>query len=143
MKIVEIRKSDFEALKILFLKERQRTFSWLDTSEFKLDDFEKHTRGEYILTALINDIPVGFISIWMPNNFIHHLYVDKEYQGQKIGTGLLKAAIQKTKFPLTLKCLENNIKAVEFYNRKGFIEKEKGRSENGTYILFELTENIN
>ncbi|SEN95429.1 Ribosomal protein S18 acetylase RimI [Flavobacterium sp. CF108] len=143
MKITEITKSDFEPLKILYLKERQRTFSWLDTSEFKLDDFEKHTQGEYILVAHINEIPVGFISIWMPNNFIHHLYVDQEYQGQKVGTELLKAAIQKTKFPLTLKCLENNIKAVEFYNKTGFIEKEKGRSENGTYILFELSKDIN
>ena len=58
-------------------------------------------------------------------------------------TELLKAAIQKTQFPLTLKCLENNIKAVEFYNNTGFIEKEKGRSENGTYILFELSKDIN
>ncbi|WP_343694900.1 GNAT family N-acetyltransferase [Flavobacterium sp.] len=143
MKIVEIRESDFEPLKTLFLKERQRTFSWLDISEFQLDDFEKHTRGEDILVALIDDVPVGFISIWMPNSFIHHLYIDEEYQNQKIATELIKAAIQKTKLPLTLKCLEENIKAVEFYRRKGFIEKTKGRSENGTYILFELSKDIN
>ncbi|SHH07759.1 GNAT family N-acetyltransferase [Flavobacterium defluvii] len=143
MKIEEIKTNDFETLKILFLEERKRTFSWLDTSEFELDDFEKQTQGEYILVAHIDKIPVGFISIWMPNNFIHHLYVDQKYQGKKIGTELIKAAIQKTKFPITLKCLENNIKAVEFYKRKGFIEKEKGRSGNGTYILFELSENIN
>lgn len=143
MKIIEIRKEDFEPLKKLFLKERKNTFFWLDTSEYKLDDFEKHTQGELILTALLDDIPVGFISIWMPNNFIHHLYVDQNYQGRKIGTELLKAAITRTNFPLILKCLENNTKAVEFYKRKGFIEKEKGQSGNGIYILFELSEHIN
>ena len=41
MKIVEIRNKDYPLVKQLFLKERQRTFSWLDTSEFQLDDFEK------------------------------------------------------------------------------------------------------
>lgn len=142
MEIAEIRNTDFDSLRNLFLKERQRTFFWLNVSEFKLEDFEKYTQGELVLTALIDDIPVGFISIWMPNNFIHHLYVDQKYQGQNIGTALLKAAVKKTNFPVTLKCLEANIKAVAFYKQKGFIEKEKGQSEHGTYILFELKKNI-
>ncbi|MTH15486.1 GNAT family N-acetyltransferase [Flavobacterium sp. LC2016-01] len=142
MTITEIRNKDYEPLRNLFLNERQRTFSWLDPSEFQLDDFEKHIQGETVLVALENDIPIGFISIWMPNNFIHHLYIDQEHQGKNIGTELLKAAIKKTKFPVTLKCLEQNSKAVDFYKRKGFVEKEKGNSEHGTYILFELLENI-
>ncbi|KRD12636.1 GCN5 family acetyltransferase [Flavobacterium sp. Root901] len=141
--ISKFQNKDLKELKMLFLRERKRTFSWLDTSEFQLDDFEKQTKGEDIFVAHINDIPVGFISIWMPNNFIHHLYVSEEFQGQKIGTELLKAAILETKFPITLKCLEENVKAVAFYKRIGFIEKEKGRSENGTYILFELSKEIN
>ncbi|MEN2413521.1 GNAT family N-acetyltransferase [Flavobacterium mesophilum] len=143
MTITEIRKNDYEPLKKLFLEERKNTFSWLDQSEFQLDDFEKLTHGELILTALIDDVPVGFISIWMPNNFIHHLYVSHEHQGKNIGTELLKVAVKKTTFPLTLKCLEKNKKAVDFYSQKGFVEKEKGMSEHGTYILFELKENIN
>lgn len=138
MKINEIRTKDYEPLRNLFLKERKTAFSWLDSSEFQLDDFEKHTQGEYILVAILDDIPIGFISIWMPTNFIHHLYVDQQYQGKGIGTELLKAAIDKTNFPLTLKCLENNTKAIDFYIKKGFIEKEKGESEHGNYILFEL-----
>lgn len=142
MKIVEARNKDYDALKELFLKERQRTFLWLDTSEFQLDDFEKSTRGEYILTALIDDIPVGFISIWMPTRFIHHLYIDKNHQGKKVGTALIKAAIAATQLPLTLKCLENNLVAIEFYKHKGFVEKEKGQSSNGAFILFELSKDI-
>lgn len=142
MKIVEIRNKDYQPLKQLFLNERQRTFSWLDTSEFQLDDFEKHTQGEHILVALLDDIPVGFISIWTPANFIHHLYIDQKYQGQKIGTALLKAAINAFKLPLTLKCLENNTKAIQFYKKTGFTAKGKGQSGNGIYISFELSKNI-
>ncbi|KQB39589.1 GNAT family N-acetyltransferase [Flavobacterium aquidurense] len=142
MKIVTIKKNHYEALRKLFLKERQNTFSWLDTSKYKLDDFEKHTKGELVLTALDQEIPIGFISIWMPNKFIHHLYLDQKYQNKGIGTQLLKAAIQETGLPITLKCLEDNVKAVEFYEKKGFIAIERGPSENGEYILFELSENL-
>ncbi|UTN03829.1 GNAT family N-acetyltransferase [Flavobacterium bizetiae] len=138
MIIREIKNTDFDVLRKLFLKERQDTFFWLDPTEFKLDDFEKHIKGELVLVAIDQEIPVGFISIWMPNNFIHHFYVDQKYQGKGVGTLLLNAAIQKTLLPITLKCLEENTKAVAFYRKKGFIEKERGPSEHGDYILFEL-----
>lgn len=142
MEIREIRNTDFDVLRKLFLKQRQDTFFWLDPSEFKLDDFEKHIKGELVLVAIEENIPVGFISIWMPNNFIHHFYIDQKYQGKGIGTLLLKAAIQQTQFPITLKCLEQNTNAVAFYRKKGFIEKERGPSEHGDYILFELLEDL-
>jgi GNAT superfamily N-acetyltransferase len=142
MEITEIKKSDYEALRKLFLIERLITFSWLDPTEFQLDDFEKDTQGELILVARLDDIPVGFISIWEPNNFIHHLYIDQKYQNKGIGTELLKVAIEKSNLPLSLKCLENNKKAVKFYIRKGFIETEKGISEHGNYVRFELLKNI-
>lgn len=138
MIIREIKNTDFDVLRKLFLKERQDTFFWLDPTEFKLEDFEKHIKGELVLVAIDQEIPVGFISIWMPNNFIHHFYVDQKYQGKGVGTLLLNAAIQKTLLPITLKCLEENTKAVAFYRKKGFIEKERGPSEHGDYILFEL-----
>ena len=78
----------------------------------------------------------------MPNKFIHHLYLDEKYQNKGVGTQLLKVAIQETNLPITLKCLEENTKAVDFYKRKGFVAIERGPSENGDYILFELSENL-
>lgn len=142
MEINTVRETDYEPLRKLFLKERQTTFSWLDTSEYKPEDFDRETKGELILTALYDDVPVGFISIWLFTNFIHHLYVDQDFQGKGIGTELLKAAIIKTQLPIRLKCLENNTKAIHFYLSKGFTIKEKGQSNHGAYIMFELLENI-
>jgi len=142
MKIVPIRKNDYDSLRKLFLKERQNTFHWLDPLEFQLNDFDRYTKGEVILVAILDDIPVGFISIWMKGNFIHHLYIDQNHQGKGIATELIKAAIQKTKLPITLKCLENNTKAVEFYLKKGFFAVERGQSEHGGYILFELLKEL-
>lgn len=143
MKIAAIKKIDFETLRNLYLNERRRTITWLDPSKFQLKDFDSETKGELILVAHLDDIPVGFISIWMKDHFIHHLYIDHEHQRKNIGTELLKAAILQTHLPITLKCLEKNLKAINFYLKKGFIAIERGQSEHGDYILFELSENIN
>lgn len=142
IKIIEAQTKDYKLLREIFLNERRNAFYWLNPSAFSLEDFDKQTQGEFILIAFIGDVPIGFISIWMPNNFIHHLYINQKYQKKGIGTLLLKEAIKYTKFPITLKCLENNAKAIDFYKRKGFLEKEKGQSENGNYILFALSSEI-
>ncbi|KFF05474.1 N-acetyltransferase [Flavobacterium reichenbachii] len=140
MNIIAYNENHLPDLKKIFLQERRRTFTWVDQSKFKLIDFERETKGESILTAVENDIIIGFISVWMPNNFIHHLYVAEKHQGNGVGTQLLNAVINKIGFPITLKCLENNTQAVHFYTKKGFKQKERGLSGNGGYILFELTD---
>jgi GNAT superfamily N-acetyltransferase len=138
IQIVERRQNDIIALRELFLKVRQNTFSWAETDSFKLPDFDKETEGEYILVAISDNQLVGFISVWLADNFIHHLFIDEKHQKKGTGTKLLKAAIEKIGLPARLKCLENNAKAVEFYQKNGFAAKGKGRSAEGTYILFEL-----
>lgn len=142
IKIIEAQNKDYELLREIFLTARQNTFSWLDPSTFLLEDFDKQTQGEIILIAFVDDVATGFISIWKPTNFIHHLYIDQKYKNKGIGTLLLKEAVKHTKFPITLKCLEDNTKAVDFYLRKGFLKQGKGQSENGNYVLFELSREI-
>jgi GNAT superfamily N-acetyltransferase len=138
VQIVERRQRDIIPLRELFLKVRQNAFSWTDTDSFKLLDFDKETEGEYILVAISDNQLVGFISVWLADNFIHHLFIDEKHQRKGTGTKLLKAAIEKIGFPARLKCLENNTSAVDFYQKKGFAAKGKGQSAEGTYILFEL-----
>lgn len=138
VKISEFKESDRTALQELFLKVRKETFVWKDQTKFDLLDFDKETHGEYILTAFSENKPAGFISVWMPNKFIHHLYIDREFQKQGIGKSLLEAIINEIGFPLRLKCLEKNTQAVAFYTKIGFTEKEKGGFGNDSYILFEL-----
>lgn len=142
IKISEAQSKDYELLREIFVTARQNTFFWLDPSVFLLEDFDKQTQGELILVAFVEDVPTGFISIWKPTNFIHHLYIDQKYQNKGIGTLLLQEAQKHTKFPITLKCLEDNTKAVEFYLRKGFLKEGKGQSENGNYILFGLSSEV-
>ena len=135
IQIIERRKTDEQRLQDLFFKLRKAVYN--DTNS-TASDFCKETEGEDILIALLNNQVVGFISVWVADNFVHHLYVEESYQNLNIGTRLLQAVIEKTGVPVRLKCVETNTKAIEFYSRKGFIEKERGQSESGAYILFEL-----
>jgi ribosomal protein S18 acetylase RimI-like enzyme len=141
-KIIEFREDDLNSLRELFLKVRQSTFVWKDPESFDLFDFDTQTSGEYILTAFYQEKIVGFISIWLPDNFIHHLFIDEKFQKIGIGKELLKAAIDKTGFPIKLKCLEKNTQAVAFYKKTGFIEKNKGGVGEDSYIAFELNKEI-
>lgn len=139
LQIVEKRKDYIQDLQRIYLESRRKTFYWLeDIKDYNLTDFERDTQGEFILVALFNDKVVGFISLWMSGNFIHHLYIYEKYQGKNIGTKLLDEAIKVMNSPITLKCLAKNTNAVKFYESNGFIEKEKGVSNHGEYILYEL-----
>ena len=122
------------------MKVRQNTFTWADPSGFSILDFDKETEGETILVAISDKTIVGFISIWLVDNFIHHLYIDDKYKKKSVSTALLKAALNKTKFPVRLKCLEKNTGAIAFYKKNGFCEKGRGVTEEGPFILFELND---
>lgn len=137
IKIREVVLSDRPHLQALFLKVRQATFSWMDIAAFDVLDFDEETEGEHILVAICDNQLVGFISIWMEDLFIHHLYVDTAYQNKGIGKALLMAFLGKEKKVVQLKCLEKNEHAITFYKRNNFIEKERGTSVTGDYILFE------
>jgi ribosomal protein S18 acetylase RimI-like enzyme len=139
--IVERREGDLPALRELFLKVRQDTFTWAEPGSFDSLDFDKETEGEYILVALLKDRLIGFISVWKEDSFIHHLYVDREYKRQGIGTNLLQAIMEKINFPVRLKCLEQNVSALDYYHKRGFISKGTGNSEAGAFILLELESN--
>ena len=138
LQIVEKNKNHVADLQRIFLEVRQKTFYWLDNQNYNLTDFDYETEAEFVLVALFDNKVVGFISLWLSGNFIHHFYVDEEYQHHKIGSKLLEEAILIMKAPVTLKCLEKNTKAVEFYKNKGFVATERGVSAHGDYLLFTL-----
>lgn len=139
IQIFEKNKTHIPDLQRIFLEVRQKTFYWLDDAkEYHLTDFERETKGEFVLVAVLNNKVVGFISLWMADNFIHHLYIDENYQQQNIGSILLGEAIKIMNSPIKLKCLAKNENAIKFYKKKGFAAIEKGISNHGEYILFAL-----
>ncbi|PJJ58797.1 GNAT family N-acetyltransferase [Hymenobacter chitinivorans] len=136
--IVEYVPQYAEPLRLLYLRARQRAFTWLDAAQFSLEDFDAVTRGETILVVLNQAEPVGFIAWWPPDNFIHSLFVAPEQHGQGIGQALLQACLARMGRPATLKCLQQNTRALGFYRALGWTITAEGDSSEGPYFLLTL-----
>lgn len=137
VKIRKFQNKDYYKLNLLYEEVRKQTFYWLDDSHFK-SSLEDDTKEETIFVATVNEKIVGFISIYEKDKFIHHLYIDNDYQDRGIGKVLLDNIISNFK-TISLKCLTKNIKAVKFYKKYGFQEKNFGISDDGEYILFKYS----
>ncbi|EJL6307608.1 GNAT family N-acetyltransferase [Vibrio cholerae] len=119
MEIKEFSACNLESLRKLYLDSRRDSFPWLKADSFRIEDFDRDSQGERIWLSEVLGNVAGFISIWEPDNFIHNLYVATEYQRQGLGSMLLNCA--KMKYGnLSLKCMVQNQKALNFYLSQGF-----------------------
>jgi GNAT superfamily N-acetyltransferase len=118
---------------------RADTFSWISPKRFKESDFASDIVGETLLVAddAANGI-VGFIGIWMPENFIHHLYVLPAFHRVGIGRALLETALGIISRPAKLKCQMANQNACQFYRHLGWREGEQGFDDIGRWVEFIL-----
>lgn len=112
--------------------------AWLPPAVKQSSDFSRDTEGETILVAAgPNDEPEGFISVWEPEGFIHHLYVRSCSQRKGIGEALLHALQVRMPKPWRLKCVRANVEASLFYQKQGWKEVSSGVSEDGAFALLE------
>lgn len=131
--------SDMEALAHLFLHARRAAFPWVDPALFQLTDFAPQTQGETIWVAALAEGPVvGFISVWQPTCFVHHLFVAPSYQGQGIGQQLLASLTSWLPLPYTLKCLTRNTRALAFYQKNGWRQVGSGGQGDDAYQLLQF-----
>lgn len=125
---------DREELADIYHMVRRETFTWVAASQFHHGDFFAHTQGEIVWLA---ETPrgeiAGFMTLWPPDEFIHMLYIRKEWQGKGAGNALLKALPDWPRQRYRLKCLVNNRRAKAFYLANGFIVTGSGTSAEGDY----------
>ena len=79
MGIIRFQSRHDEATARVYLESRVATFTFMDTTEYCLTDFARDTEDEEIWLAVEQDTVIGFISIWKPENFIHHLFVSPKH----------------------------------------------------------------
>ena len=84
--------------------------------------------------------PVGFVSIYLPENFIHHLYVLPDFQGSGIAGDLIAECRVLYGLPLGLKCLVANEKACGFYEAHDWLRFATGTGRDGAYYHYILNE---
>lgn len=128
------RPSDREELADIYLAVRRQTFTWVEPTSFRHQDFESHTRGELIWLAETSERDIaGFMTLWAADDFIHMLYIRQQWQGRGVGSALLRALPDWPLHPYRLKCLVNNHRAKAFYIAHGFTVTGNGRSAEGDY----------
>lgn len=135
MQIRPYQETDRPLLQKLYLVARRAAFSWCDTHNYQLADFDRATLGEEVLVAENAGRVLGFVSIYRADNFIHNLYVDPHLPPQGVGSALLHAAEQTFTSAGSLKCLVKNQKALAFYQKHGWQPISTGGEGNEEYYL--------
>jgi GNAT superfamily N-acetyltransferase len=120
----------------IYRRARQQAFHWKGLDDFRLEDFERDTLDEDVWVGVEFGRILGFVGVFTPASFIHHLYVAPEAQGRGVGGRLLELASERLESPLELKCLLRNRRAREFYRQRGWQEVGRGEAELGEYALF-------
>ncbi len=133
MKIRDMRAQDLVALREVYLHTRLQTFYWLEGKTLSPRDFDRDTEGERVWVAEQAGEIIGFIAAWLPENFIHHLFVRPEHARKGHGSRLLEACLGTLGRPAGLKCLAANKDALTFYRAHGWRAATKGVSEDGEY----------
>lgn len=96
--------------------------------------FEAETKDETLVVAEHAGTIVGFASVYRPQSFIHHLYVDPDFARQGIGSALLERSVVLSGGRASLKCQTRNAAALAFYRRLGWIEVAAGVGEFGAWV---------
>ncbi|MDQ8937087.1 GNAT family N-acetyltransferase [Acinetobacter rudis] len=123
------------ALSQLFLQTRIESWSWLDASQWTLQDFEASTQDELILVAEYGQQYLGFAAVFLPDNFLHHLFVAPQFQNLGVGSALLIAAEKHFTTTGNLKCLSENHAAQRFYIKHAWQVVDSGKCAEGDYVL--------
>ncbi len=115
---------------------------WLPASARSAVDFAQASVGELVYVAIGQDGEiVGFVSVYAPESFVHHLYIVPSARGQGVGRCLLSSLEQWLAAPWRLKCVRANQDAFDFYMQLGWREVACGESEHGAYVLLEWVPN--
>ncbi|WP_407681855.1 GNAT family N-acetyltransferase [Priestia flexa] len=128
---------DYPELRFIYLESRSHHFHWMKAEAFQLEDFDRDMVGEHLLVAELDDKVVGFVSLYLPDNFIHCLFVHPDYSRKGVGTALVDASIQKMNTPLRLKCVSKNDKALLYYKKKGWVQVVEEGPVSERYWLME------
>jgi GNAT superfamily N-acetyltransferase len=129
--------SDLEICQKIYQIARTAAFYWIDPKRFRLRDFSADIKGEFVAVAEEPSCGVvGFVGIWLPEHFIHHLYVLPDLHRRGIGKALLDHALAQIGRPARLKCQQRNRNACEFYTHLGWRSGETGCDSIGDWIEF-------
>lgn len=130
----------------IFVAAQRAAFPWEPAGAVLPADFDRSIEGERLWVVELPKIPsrprsvageiAGFVALFMPDRFVHSLFVDPAFHNQGLGSALLEQALHATGGHASLKCDERNRKACSFYERRGWRASEWGWAPSGPWIRF-------
>ena len=109
---------------------------WLPAAARTQTDFSAVSEGESVLVCCsLEGRLLGFVSVFEPDSFVHHLYVAPSCQRQGVGKALLSSMRTWLPMPWHLKCVTANESALAFYEANGWIEASHAQGPDGPYVL--------
>jgi len=129
--------ADEARLAVLYARVRREDFAWKSGDAITLSDFDRDTDGEKIFVADVHGEIVGFVSVWLADRFIHHLYVDKRYRRLGVATRLLGMAVTVAGLPVRLKCQTRSLAAMAMYERFGWKRVGEGGEAGREFVELE------
>lgn len=131
---------DAESVQAIFAQAISEA-QWLPPQARSNVDLAKVSDGEIVFVCCTRDNSVlGFVSVYEPGSFIHHLYVARHCQRQGVGAALLKSLEAWVPMPWHLKCVARNESALAFYLAQGWAEESRALGPEGPYVLLKRSE---
>jgi GNAT superfamily N-acetyltransferase len=129
--------SDAAAVQRLYVRAVARAV-WLPAGVKADPNFAYVSQGETVFVCHgAEGRLVGLLSVYVPESFIHHIYVDPEFERRGAGTALPSSLETWLPLPWRLKCVSANASARAFYAGHGWIEVGSGNSDQGPFVLLE------
>lgn len=115
-------------------------------SELGLDtarSFSCDCQGEIVFIAQdeVGEV-LGLASYFVPDQFLHILYVVPKARRTEVGTEILKAIQRNFGIVFRLKCLTSNTSAKAFYLALGFKVTANGTTSDGDYETLEINHSL-
>ncbi|NCB35481.1 MAG: GNAT family N-acetyltransferase [Clostridia bacterium] len=115
--------------------------------------FDARRQTEYLLEGmrrgkqvwlLLDPEPAGLISLTETGegSLIEDLYVLPQLEGRGYGGALLKAAIAQARGPVYLWILNNNVKALDYYQKRGFALSGREKPLSGSLSELEMRRKV-
>ena len=133
----EFSESDRDALRELFVLAHRQARNGALPGAIGPGDFDRSIEGERVLVAVQAEVPIGFASIWEPDNFLHNLFVHPRFQRRGVGNALLAACEKIFSGAPSLKCIKANTDARRFYESQGWVVSYEAEGPDGTYLLMQ------
>ena len=147
MNIRSFVEAELEDILSIYNRARAKEECFADVNA-TLQALEQLIAGESVFVALSQKLSlsqkpsgekiIGFVSVWSAQKFVHHLYVDPDYQGKGVATALVRQCVDEFGYPLSLKCLVTNTAACKYYEASGWKNAGLSGGTDGDAILYRL-----